>query len=119
MEVISIRCRWEFKFLPSICACAKKYNVDHVMSCIKGGFIHQRHDEIRDNLSKLASQICDDIEEKPHLLEPTEEVLPKSTNMQKEARLDFCARGFWQCGQRAYFDAKGCKNLIKYFRQMK
>ena len=39
----------------------------------------------------------------PHLLEATGEVLPKSTKIQKEARLNFCARGFWQRDQRAHF----------------
>ena len=105
-DAISLRYRLELKCLALICACGKKYNVDHAMSCIKGGFIHQCHDEIGENLSKLTSEICNDVEIEPHLLEPMGEVLPRCTNKQKEARLDFCAQGFWQCGQRAYFDVR-------------
>ena len=89
------------------------------MSCIKGGFIHQRHDEIRDNLSKLMSEICNDVEIEPHLLEPTGEVLRRCTNTQKEARLDFCARGFWQRGQKAYFDVRVFNPFAQSYQHQK
>ena len=42
-DALALRYRWNMKHLPSICVCGKKLSVDHFMSCLKGGFIHQRH----------------------------------------------------------------------------
>ena len=40
--------RWTPKYLPPVCPCGKSFNVDHAISCMKGGFVHRRHDEVRD-----------------------------------------------------------------------
>ena len=34
--------------LPSSCVCGDRFTVEHALSCNKGGFINQRHDNIRD-----------------------------------------------------------------------
>ena len=86
-----------------MCACGKVFSVDHAISCTKGGFIHQRHDEVKEILANL-KEICNDVEIEPHLLEISGESFSKSTNSQDEARLDFSARSFWQHGERAFFD---------------
>ena len=52
-DALSLRYRWIPKYLPSLCPCGKKYDVDHAMSCMKGGFVHRRHDEVRDMLANL------------------------------------------------------------------
>ena len=46
-DALLIRYRWTLKQLPTDCACGKKFNIDHVVTCMKGGFIHRRHDEFR------------------------------------------------------------------------
>ena len=79
-------------------------SITWIMLCHASREVSYTNVMMKYEISKLTSEICDDIEVEPYLLEPTGEVLPKSTNMKKEARLDFCARGFWQRGQRAYFD---------------
>ena len=105
-DAICLRYRWQIKYLPTMCACGKVFSVDHAMSCTKGGFIHQRHDEVKEILASLTKEICNDVEIEPHLLEISGESFSKSTNSQDEARLDFSARSFWQHGERAFFDVR-------------
>ena len=51
---IRLRYRWSHKYLPATCVCGKSFTPDHAMSCAKGGFIHQRHNEIRDLVGQVA-----------------------------------------------------------------
>ena len=76
------------------------------MSCSKGGFIHQRHDEMRDTIAQLLNQTCHDVQTEPHLEPVTGEHLPTNANNREDARLDISARSFWQRGQRAFFDVR-------------
>ena len=70
------------------------------MSCLKGSFIHQRHDIIRDTLSKIFEEVCTDVSIEPPLLPITGEDLARNVNTADEARLDIAARCFWQRGRR-------------------
>ena len=76
------------------------------MSCSKGGFIHQRHNRIRDLFAISLSKVLKDVAIEPHLVPLTGELLNPGANVEDEARLDVSARGFWQNGQRAFFDVK-------------
>ena len=100
------RFRWTPKYLPSTCPCGKRFDVDHAMSCMKGGFVHRRHDDVRDLFASLLEDVCHDVEVEPHHQPLTGEVLISSANSSDEARLDVTAPGFWQRGQRAFFDIR-------------
>ena len=76
------------------------------MNCMKGGFIHQRHNSIRNLFSDMFSIVHNDVEIEPQLLPLTGETLPRGSNTTEEARCDVSVRGFWQDGQRAFFDVK-------------
>ena len=76
------------------------------MSCMKGGFVHRRHDEVRDLFASLLQDVCHDVEVEPHLQTLTGEILTSSTNSSDEARMDVSVQGFWQRGQRAFFDVR-------------
>ena len=56
---------WPHKFLPT--ACGKLFNVDHTLSCPKGGYIHARHNGVRDLIGEVAREISNDVEIEPHL----------------------------------------------------
>ena len=101
-DSVKFRFRWPLKYVPSMCPCRKNYSVDHAMSCAKGGFMHARHDELRDVVGNLLSEVCNDVAIEPHLTPVTSENLPRSSNTGDDARLDVSARGFWQRGQRAF-----------------
>ena len=76
------------------------------MNCQKGGFVHQRHDQTRNLLALLMSDVMRDVEIEPQLTPVTGERLPSNANMSDEARLDISARSFWMEGQRAFFDVR-------------
>ena len=105
----ALRLRYNVKLdnLPSVCACGENFNVNHALSCKKGGFVHQRHDTVKNTLTKLLSRVCKDVEEEPHLIPVTNEQFERrSANTTNEARLDIKAKGFWQRGQTAFFDVR-------------
>ena len=61
-DAIRLRYRWQLRWLPSHCACGKLLvTVDHALSCLKGGFIHRRHDEIRDLLAAAIDEVAHDV----------------------------------------------------------
>ena len=77
------------------------------MDCKKGGFIHARHDNLRNLEAALLSEVCKDVAVEPHLQPVTgEEFDLRSANTEDEARLDIKARGFYRQGQCAFFDIR-------------
>ena len=73
---------------PSICVCGDAFNVDHAMVCRRGGFIIQRHNELRDLEADMLSMVdvCNDVEIEPVLQELTGESLPSGANRAPDAR---------------------------------
>lgn len=49
--------------------------MDHAMTCRNGGFVIQRHNEIRDLEAALLSTVCDDVEIGPPLRQIAGEIL--------------------------------------------
>ena len=74
------------------------------MTSMKGGFVHRRHDEVRDLFASLLKDVCNDDEVGPHLQTLTGEIVASSANSSDEARLDVSAHRFWQRAQSAFFD---------------
>ena len=76
------------------------------MACRRGGFIIQRHNELRDLEADLLNTVCHDVQVEPVLQEVTGEVLTRGTNPALDARLDVHARGFWDRQGSAFFDVR-------------
>ena len=91
-----------------MCVCEDLFDADHALICMRGGYIIQRHNEIRDLEAEILQAVCTDVEVKPVLQEVTGEVLPRGANKAPDARLDICARGFWARKQSAFFDVRVC-----------
>ena len=89
-----------------------KFDIQHALSCKKGGFISLRHNHLRNITATLLKEVCKDIRVEPQLEELTGEILHPSTITGNEARLEICARGFWQADQMAFFDARVCKRYV-------
>ena len=97
-DSLCLRYRWTPKYLPPVCPCGKSFNVDHAMSCMKGGFVHRRHDEVRDLFASLLQDVCHDVEIEPPLQALSGEALSGSTNSSDEARLDSAHEDFGKGG---------------------
>lgn len=57
-DALKLRYDWEIADKPSICVCGDVFNVDHAMVCRRGGFIMQRHNELRDLEVDVLSMVC-------------------------------------------------------------
>ena len=91
-DALKFRYDWKIADKPSICVCGDVFNVDHAMVCRRGGFIIQRHNELRDLEADMLSMVCNDVEIEPVLQELTGESLPRGTSRAPDARLDIQAK---------------------------
>ena len=107
-DAIHLRYDWEVTGTPTVCVCGERFSVDHAMICKRGGFIIQRHNELRDLEADLLDLVCNDVETEPVLQEITGETLNSGANLACDARLDIHARGFWERQKSTFFDIRVC-----------
>ena len=105
-DAIKLRYDWPVDDIPSTCVCGDIFTVDHAMICKRGGFITQRHNELRDLEADLLNMVCSDVEIEPVLQEISGEQLGRGSNRAPDARLDIHARGFWENQRSAFFDVR-------------
>ena len=105
-DALALRYRWQLKRLPLNCACGKRFDMDHAMSCLKGGYIHQRHDRLRDMFAALIDDVAHSTQVEPMLQPLSGENIPLNANREDDARLDIAARSFWQQCEMAFFDVR-------------
>ena len=74
-DLIRIRYGWTLTKLPAYCECGKKFDLQHALSCKKGGFVSLRHNFVRDITSSLLSEVCKDVRVEPQLQRLTRESL--------------------------------------------
>ncbi|PFX15344.1 Fibrillin-1 [Stylophora pistillata] len=115
-DAVKLRYDWPFDDIPSVCACGENFTVDHAMICKRGGFVIQRHNELRDLEADLLSIVCTDVEVEPVLQDVTEEQLSRGSNRAQDARLDVRARGFWDPQSSALFDVRVCHPNAESYR---
>ena len=85
---IRIRYGWELTNIPSICACGHKMDMQHAISCKKGGFIRIMHKDAQDLTCNLLTIICKGVEIEPKLLPVTGEAFDYQTaNTSNKARV--------------------------------
>ena len=103
-----LRYGWTPTRLPSKCDCGKNFNVEHALSCAKGGFPTLRHNEIRDTTASLLTEVCSEVCVEPNLQPVSADQLNgASANSQENARLDISANGVWGGRfQKTYFDVR-------------
>ena len=88
-DSICLRYAWEISKLPTTCSCGSKFDIQHSMSCKKGGFLTIRHNDLRDLTAKILSEVCYDTENEPTLVPLSGEDLSNRTaNRSNEARPD-------------------------------
>ena len=92
---LSLRYDWSITDIPSTCLCGEPFTIDHAMICMRGGFVIQRHNELRDLEAELLNMVCKDVVTEPVLQDVEGEQLTRGSNKAQDARLDIHARGFW------------------------
>ena len=104
-DAMALRYGWQLQSVPVTCACGQPFDADHAMICPRGGFPSIRHNEIRDLLGTLLSEVRRTVAIEPLLLPLDGEVLQHhSTVTRDEARTDVKMAGFWTRAEDAYFD---------------
>ena len=112
-DALALRYRWPLSRLPQYCACGKNFDMDHAMSCMKGGYVHRRHDRIRDLFARAMDDVFKGVRIEPPLQPLTGEILPPSANKEDGARLDVVVRDLWNQNELAFFDMKVINPMAK------
>ena len=90
----------------TLCVCGDSFNLQHALSCPKGGLVITRHNELRNLTAEILGEVCKNVVIKPLLTPLMGKELPKSTNTSSQARADVSARGLWINGQKAFCDVR-------------
>ena len=88
-HAIKLRYDWPVDDIPSTCVCGDTFTVDHAMICKRGGFVSQRHNELRDLEADLLSIVCSDVEIEPILQDIAGEQLGRGSNRAPDAVADY------------------------------
>ena len=107
-DALALRYGWSLRGVPTHCACGAQFSVEHELSCPKGGFTIQRHNEVRDLTANILSEVCHNVCTEPSLQPLTgEQLTGTSAITDNAARLDIAADGFWGGRhERAFFDVR-------------
>ena len=106
-DALCLRYGWPLLYAPSTCSCGATFEPDHMLTCKYGGYLSQRHNEIRDLTAKMLKETCSNVVTEPRLQTITGECLPRTANQDDEARVDIRANGFWnRSSQEAFFDVR-------------
>ena len=60
-DALALQYGWTPSHLPSKCECGNTFNVEHALSCAKGGFPSLRHNEIQDITASLLIEVCNEM----------------------------------------------------------
>ena len=106
-DAIKLRYGWSIPDMPRYCACGKRNSPDHALDCKLGGFVHIRHNNIRDTEAKLMKEVAHDVKIEP-MLQPVSNPsdLNKGTITADSARLDVSARGIFCKFENTFFDVR-------------
>ena len=107
-DALNLRYNWAPPHLPTKCACGSSFTIDHALSCPTGGFTIIRHNEVRDLLANLLTEVCHDVSLEPHFQPLSGESFSlRTASTEDNARLDVAASGFWGGRfERAFFDVR-------------
>ena len=107
-DALALRYGWSPLHTPTHCACGVSFSIQHALSCPKGGFPTLRHNEVRDFMATLLSEVCHDVCTEPHLQPLSGETLDGASAIATDgARLDVAANGFWGGRhEKAFFDIR-------------
>ena len=115
---IKLRYEWPIDEIISICVCGEVFTVDHTMICKRGGFIIQRHNELKDLEEELLRTVCSEVAIEPVLQDVSGEQLNRGCKRAQDARLDTHAGGFWEHQRSALFHVRICHPNAESYRDL-
>ena len=89
-DALCLRYDWSLTNVPQHCNCGKLFSVDHAMTCHLGGFLTVRHNDIRDIIASLLTEVCHNVATEPTLNGEIFSYLTANTDA--EARADIRAK---------------------------
>ena len=99
--------------LLTLCVCGDSFNLQHALSCPKGGLVITRHNKLRNLTAEILGEVCKNVAIEPLLTPLTGEEVPKSSNTSNQARADVSARGLWIDRQTAFSDVRVFEPLAR------
>ena len=66
-DAVYLRYRWTLKRLPLKCAYGFSFTTDHAMQCSPEGYVHRRHNRIRDLVATLLDGVANGVQIEPPL----------------------------------------------------
>lgn len=118
-DALRLRYAIPLERLPTTCVCSAPFNVQHALSCPRGGFIINRHNELRNCTAEIVKEVCQEVIVEPLLQPLTGEIFKLRTAITtNEARTDVAARSFWVKGQMAYADVRVFNPLAKCHKNL-
>ena len=61
-DLARLRYGREIANLLTFCPCGSKFDIQHSMSCKKGGFVSIRHNDLCDLTARIVSEVCKETE---------------------------------------------------------
>ena len=92
--------------LLTLYVCGDLFNLQHALSCPKGGLVITRHNELRNLIAEILGKACKNVVIELLLTPLMREEVPKSSNASNQARADVSARGLWINGQTTFCDIR-------------
>ncbi len=98
-DALALRYGFAFKELPSKCdGCDQLFDVNHALTCKKGGLVTQRHNEIRDVVADLSRLAWTSVTREP--------VIKQAEGNEPGLKADLLIRGVWNPQETASFDIR-------------
>ena len=104
-DAICLRYGWKIPYTPLFCNCKKKNDVNHTLNCKLGGYVHMRHNNLRDLEAFILKEVCKDVRTEPGLL-PVGNAEVDSRNLEEKSRPDVSAVGVWGPNERTFLDVR-------------
>ena len=101
-DSICLRYGWSIPNTPTYCECSKLNDIDHTLSCSKGGFTIMRHNKIRDLEAELMKEVCHDVQLEPALIPVEEDNIYDVEDDRK--RPDVAGVGVWGPYEKTFLD---------------
>jgi hypothetical protein len=89
------------------------------MTCQVGGYVIQRHNDVRDTLACMLKEVAKDVQLEPALTPLTgEQFQRRSTTRENEARCDIAARNVWTNGVKTFLDVRIFNPIAPSYRSL-